>query len=118
MKAKAVTGTTGLSIVISGIASASGLCGFAPLSGAVARCLRRHIVRERGGLSPYLSGTAALPLAIALWGAHRSRKSCTADAGKRRYLAWLNVSLVIGVLLLGLAVFAYPLEAILVSRLS
>lgn len=115
MKPKAVTGTTSLSIVISGIASALGLCCFAPwvvplfgVSGAI-------LFARFGNYRPYFIIVAALLMAIALWGAYRSRKACAADAVKRRYLTWLNVLLVVGVLILLLAIFADRLEALLVS---
>ncbi|HVC37112.1 MAG TPA: hypothetical protein VNF46_01795 [Gammaproteobacteria bacterium] len=119
MKPKAVTGTTGLSIAISSIASALGLCCFAPwvvplfgVSGAI-------LFARLGTYRPYFIGVATLLMAVALWGAYRSRKACAAGTGERRYLTWLNVLLVIGVLILVVAIFADQLEALLVShRLS
>ncbi|MGH8397613.1 MAG: hypothetical protein ACRETA_05135 [Gammaproteobacteria bacterium] len=119
MKPKTVTGTTSLSIVLSGIASALGLCCFAPwvvplmgVSGAI-------LFARLGAYRPYFIGIAALLMGVALWAAYRSRKACTIDGDKRRYLTWLNVLLVIGVLVLMIAVFADQIEAVLVSsRLS
>lgn len=115
MKPKAVTGTTGLSILLSGMASAVGLCCFAPwvvpllgVSGAI-------LLARLGPYRPYFIGIAALLLAVALWGAYRSRKACPADAGQRRYLTWLNLFLAVGVLVLILAIFAGRLEILLAS---
>ncbi|MGH8307381.1 MAG: hypothetical protein ACRER0_03830 [Gammaproteobacteria bacterium] len=115
MKSKTVTGTTSLSIMFSGIASALGLCCFAPwvvplfgVSGAI-------LFARLGAYRPYLIGVAALLMGVALWGAYRSRKACAINGNKRRYLTWLNVLLVIGAIILVVAVFADRIEAVLVS---
>lgn len=113
MRPKAIGGSAGISIAFSGIASAVGLCCFAPwvvplfgVSGAI-------LFARLGPYRPYFIAVAALLMAGALWGAYRSRKACAADAGQRRKRTWQNVLLAAGVLLLVVAVFAGRLQGLL-----
>lgn len=113
MKPKAISGSAGISLAFSSIASAVGLCCFAPwvvplfgVSGAI-------LFARLGPYRPYFIAVAALLMAAALWGAYRSRKACAADAGKRRYLTGLNVLLAAGLLILVVAVFAGRLQVLL-----
>src|SRR5215469_14254691 len=115
MQRKAIAGTTGFSIALSGLASAIGLCCFAPwvvpLLGVSGAILFARLGPYRG----YLLALAALLMAVALWGGYRYRKACAADAKERRLLIWLNLLLLAGILLLGLAAFAGRLEVLLSS---
>lgn len=116
MKSKAIGGSTGLSIVLSGIASAMGLCCFTPwvvpLLGVSGAILFARFSLYR----PYLVGAAALLMAVAAVGAYRSRKACAADPASRRQRLWLNVALTIGALVLVLAIFAARLGVWLESH--
>lgn len=118
MKQKAIGGTTGLSILLSGVASAVSLCCFAPwvvpllgVSGAI-------LFARLGPYRPYFIGVSALLMLVAVVAAYRSRKSCAADPVLRRRRAWLNLALILGVLVLLLAVFAGRLELFLQTHLS
>lgn len=113
MKAKAIGGTTGLSMLLSGLASTVALCCFAPwvvpllgVSGAI-------LFARLGPYRPYFIGAAALLMAVSVWGAYRSHKACAADPVRRRRLMWLNLMLVVGTALLLVAIFAGRLEAVL-----
>jgi hypothetical protein len=117
VKPKTIGGTTGLSILFSSLASAVGLCCFAPwvvpllgVSGAI-------LFARLGTYRPYFVGAAALLMAVSLWGAYRSRKACATDLTKRRRLLWMNLFLVLGVVILVVAIFAGRLEMFLQSRL-
>ncbi len=117
MKPKTIGGTTGLSILFSSLASAVGLCCFAPwvvpllgVSGAI-------LFARLGPYRLYFVGAAALLMAVSLWGAYRSYKTCAADPVRRRRLMWLNLFLAVGVLVLVVAIFAGRLEIFLQSRL-
>lgn len=118
MKQKAIGGTTGLSILLSGIASAVSLCCFAPwvvpllgVSGAI-------LFARLGPYRPYFIGVSALLMVVAVAGAYRSRRACAADPVLRRRRAWLNLALVVGVLVLLLAMFSGRLELFLQTHLS
>jgi hypothetical protein len=115
MKSKTVGASTGLSIFLSSIASAVGLCCFAPwvvplvgVSGAI-------MFARLGPYRPYFIGVATLFMALALFGAYRSRRTCIADAAQRRRRMWLNGFLAVGLLVLLLAIFAGKLEGLLES---
>lgn len=118
MKSRAIGGTTGLSLLLSGIASAVSLCCFAPwvvpllgVSGAI-------LFARLGPYRPYFIGLSALLMAVAIVAAYRSRKACATDPVQRRRRAWLNLALVLGVLVLLLAVFAGRLELFLQTHLQ
>lgn len=117
MKPKAIGGTTGLSILFSGLASTVALCCFAPwvvpllgVSGAI-------MFARLGPYRPYFIAAAALLMAVSVWGAYRSHKACAADPVRRRRLMWLNLILVVGTVLLVVAIFAGRLEVFLQNYL-
>ncbi|MGH8427182.1 MAG: hypothetical protein ACRES7_04275 [Gammaproteobacteria bacterium] len=118
MKTRTITATTGLSVLTSGLASAVGLCCFAtwvvPLLGVTGAIWFARL----GPYRPYFIGAAALLLVVGLWGAFRARKTCAADARKRRRLVWLNVFLALGVVVLIVSVFAVQLGVLLDRVLS
>ena len=69
VKPKAIGGTTGLSILLSGLASDCGAVLFRALGGAAAGGLGRHHVRSRlGPYRPYFIGAAALLMAVSVCG--------------------------------------------------
>lgn len=118
MDQKTIGGSTGLSILLSGVASAVSLCCFAPwvvpllgVSGAI-------LFARLGPYRPYFIGVSALLMVVAAVGAYRSRRACAVDPVLRRRRAWLNLALAIGVLVLLLAVFAGRLELFLQTHLS
>ena len=118
MKSRAISGATGLSVLLSGLTSAVALCCFAPwvvpLLGVSGAILFAHL----GPYRPYFIAASALLMAVAIVGAYRSRQACVADAACRRQRIWLNLMLAVGVLALMVAIFSGRLELFLQTHLS
>ena len=113
MKPKAIGRTTGLSIFLSSLASAVGLCCFAPWAVPLLGVSGAILFARLGPYRPYLVAVAALFMVVALVGAYRSRKACATDPALRRRRAWLNLFMAASMLVLVLAVFAGQLEILL-----
>ena len=113
MKLKAISGATGLSILISGITSMVGLTvagpWVVPLFGVSGAILLARFRPYR----PYFIVIAALLLAMALRGMYSFRKTYAADPVIHRRFTWLNLFVAIGVLMLAFAIFVGPLERLL-----
>ena len=116
MKSKAIGGTTGLSIMLSGLASAVGLCCVTPWAVPLLGVSGAILFARLGPYRPYLIAVAALLMAAALVGAYRSYRACAADPVQRRRRLWLNLFLAAGMLVLFVAIFAGRLGVLLEGR--
>ena len=116
MLRKTIAGTTGFSIAMSGLASAIGLCCFAPWAVPLLGVSGAILFARLGPYRGYFLVLAALSMTAALWGGYRYRKACAVDGKERRYFTWLNVLLLAGLLLLAAAAFAGRLQALLTAQ--
>jgi hypothetical protein len=116
MKSKTIGGTAGISMTLSGFAAALGLCCVSPLAVTLFGVSGAITFARLGAYRPYFIVIAAVFMALAIYGAYRSRHACATDPVLRRRRMWLNVFLILGVALLTLAIFAGQLQQILQTQ--